>query len=102
MKMIEEKATAYAMENAHMGAAVSTIVRAYIAGAYDALAGQWRSGDEIPDQRLCITKSLDFDNRKETRFCEWDGENFIDLYDDSVIRPYAFLPIPEPPKDESV
>lgn len=107
MKTIEEKAKAYAdskdtggdYQPWHFGNEVHEMLQdAYLAGAKEVLAGQWRRGDETPDQRLCITKSKDFDNRTETRFCEWDGENFIDLYDDSVIRPYTFLPIP---KDES-
>lgn len=61
MKTIEEKATAYARENAHMGAALDTIARAYIAGANDALAGQWRRvDDELPprgvDVLICTDK----------------------------------------------
>lgn len=102
-KDMEEKSQEYAeiALKAPWPEAKQAFADAYLAGATEALARQWRSGEEIPNQRLCITKSKDFDNRTEIRFCEWDGENFIDLYDDSVIRPSAFLPIPEPPKDES-
>lgn len=106
-KDMEEKSQEYAeiafakVLKAPWPEAKQAFADAYLAGATEALARQWRSGEEIPNQRLCITKSKDFDNRTEIRFCEWDGENFIDLYDDSVIRPSAFLPIPEPPKDES-
>ncbi len=58
---IEEKATAYA-ERYEARPMAETAIRAYINGATEALASQWRSVEELPeDDRLVLAHFSDVD-----------------------------------------
>lgn len=51
MKTLEEKAIDYAEANVSYGMSKESAIRAYIAGATEALANQWRSvEDELPEE----------------------------------------------------
>lgn len=70
------------------------LTKGFFHGAKEML--RWRTSDEpVPkDVQFCVVKYKDFDDCTLTRLCEWDGENFTDYYDDSVIRPIFYYPIP--------
>lgn len=112
MKTIEEKAHRHAIEafrgflkeeHCTAGKLRDAIERAYIAGAAEALAGQWRSvEDELPkeyDVVVVIFRCSD-SPYTENAVAYWDGEDWYTM-DDKHIRPTHWMSIPDPNKPES-
>ena len=112
MKTIEEKAKAYADEikrdyyrdpfsEIHLDGLGRECRDAYLAGATEALAGQWRNiEDETPDGTpFCVTLA---DEESRLCLCHYDGDVFIEDYSGMVCAVKYWMPIPYlPPKDES-
>lgn len=97
---IEERATAYA-ERYEARPMAETAIRAYIAGATEALASQWRSvEEELPESdTMCLVfgyQDLDFNGRltRYTMMAWYDGENFYDAYNDRKYHPEKWMAIP--------
>lgn len=105
MKTIEEKATAYALENTHMGAALDTVARAYIAGAFEALAGQWHytRDEDYPqcDHDVLVAYKSRYSDTILYGVAAYDDGWYSE--DDSIMRDgiFAWMRIPElqEPKD---
>ena len=106
MKTIEEKARIYTKTAAPLMAYSSgLILNAYIAGATEALASQWRSVDdelpEIDDVVFVTYPNLSTPLDKDMGVAYYDGEDWYTT-DDTHIRPTHWMSIPTPPKNESV
>lgn len=102
MKTIEEKAKNFVD---HCQAVVTSegnlyseaaVYSAYLAGATENLAGQWRSvGCELPDSKsFCITM-VNEDSRP--CLCHYDGDVFIEDYSGMACAVKYWMPI-HPPK----
>ena len=98
----EEKATAYA-ERYEARPMAETAIRAYINGATEALASQWRSvEEELPEpDTMCLVfgyQDLDFNGRltRYTMMAWYDGEDFMDAYNDRKYHPGKWMAIPLP------
>ena len=114
MKTIEEKAYSHIdkifseiidkYQTAPWNEFREALARIYLAGAKEALAGQWRSvKDELPeiDKEVVVVYSpLLTPNFIEKAIAYFDGEDWY-THDGEHIRPTHWMPIPEPPKDES-
>ncbi len=99
---IEERATAYA-ERYEARPMAETAIRAYINGATEALASQWRSvEEELPEpDTMCLVfgyQDLDFNGRltRYTMMAWYDGEDFMDAYNDRKYHPVKWMAIPLP------
>ena len=100
MKTIEEKATYYATMQNSLPGYDSAIRKAYLAGATEALAGQWRSGDNPPKHNhivFVLSDADEYELRHTTAYYQDDVWNFPDdwYYGCKVLKWM------EPPKDES-
>ena len=98
----EERATAYA-ERYEARPMAETAIRAYIAGATEALASQWRSvEEELPEpDTMCLVfgyQDLDFNGGLNlyTMMAWYDGEDFYDAYNDRKYHPVKWMAIPLP------
>ncbi|MDE7345375.1 MAG: DUF551 domain-containing protein [Muribaculaceae bacterium] len=117
MKTIEEKAKAYATNNATIPIFYNPDVKvdiskqiklAYLAGATEALAGQWRSvEDELPKAEQDVLVAIDTQTNHQFAFA-WlstlsNGTLRWYSYDDTfpLDKIRYWMSIPEPPKDES-
>ncbi len=103
MKTLKEKAIDYAEANVSYGMSKEMAIRAYIAGATEALAGQWHDAktDPPPFGERIICASLDVRNEiKYLRIGERVGEdNYRDWEDEySYIGCDIWMYAPEPPK----
>lgn len=99
---IGERATAYA-ERYEARPMAETAIRAYIAGATEALASQWRSvKEELPEpDTMCLVfgyQDLDFNGGLNlyTMMAWYDGEDFYDAYNDRKYHPVKWMAIPLP------
>lgn len=99
---IEERATAYA-ERYEARPMAETAIRAYINGATEALASQWRSvEEELPEpDTMCLVfgyQDLDFNGGLNlyTMMAWYDGEDFYDAYNDRKYHPVKWMAIPLP------
>ncbi|MDE6536076.1 MAG: DUF551 domain-containing protein [Muribaculaceae bacterium] len=116
MKMLNERAKAYANRNfaIQVGEIPSIKVdisehlkRAYIAGANEALAGQWRNvDDELPKPEQDVLVAIDTQTNHQFAFA-WlstlsNGTLRWYCYDDSfpLDKIRYWMLIPEPPKSE--
>ena len=110
MKTIEEKAQAYtdSTETRVFGCeetldATELIQKGFIAGAKEALAGQWRSvEDELPKEEdvVVIFTHPYRPFITENTVAYLDGEDWYTV-NGELIRPTHWMSIPEPPKEES-
>ena len=109
MKTIEEKAKAYAENNTIQSAWLSeckkNVEKAYLAGATEALASQWRSvEDELPPVDKDVLVSMGYGEfgvawltSLSNGTCKWySNDDTLSL--DNI---KYWMSIPEPPKDES-
>ena len=112
MKTIEEKAKAYAADNGTATVFYKPDVRfdiskkieqAYLAGAAEALAGQWRRvEDELPKEHDEVVVIFTHSYRPfitENTVAYWYGEDWYTI-DGEHLRPTHWMPIPESPKPE--
>ena len=103
MKTIEERAEEYIEPfRANLLSCETDLMKqAYIAGAKEALAGQWRSVDdklpEIDDVVVVTYPNLYVPSDRDMGTAYYDGEDWYTT-DDTHIRPTHWMPIPEPPK----
>lgn len=76
--------------------------KGYEYGRRDALAEQWRSvEDELPEKNEDVfVRYVNYVGVLEHGATYYDGEDWYTT-DGTHIRPTHWLPIPEPPKDES-
>lgn len=105
MKTIEEKAIEYANENTGLGLSKEMAIRAYLAGATEALAGQWRKGDDmegLQDGEQVIVAIQRIDNSIKYFYAAyyhngkfWDDSDNIEIYSCNL-----WMRLPEPPKGE--
>ena len=104
MKTIEQKAIEYANENTALGLSKELAIRAYIAGATEALPGLWRSvEDELPKEHEEVVVIFPCPYRPsitENTVAYWDGKDWYTIDGDNIWPTY-WMPIPEPPKPES-
>lgn len=99
---IGERAAAYA-ERYEARPMAETAIRAYINGATEALASQWRSvEEELPEpDTMCLVfgyQDLDFNGGLNlyTMMAWYDGEDFYDAYNDRKYHPVKWMAIPLP------
>lgn len=107
MKTIEEKAQEYAEAafakalKAPWPEAKQAFADTYLAGATEALAGQWRSvEDELPKEHDEVVVIFTHPYRPfitENIVAYWDGEDWYTIGGDHI-RPSHWMPLPEPPK----
>ena len=108
MKTIEQKAIEYANENTALGLSKELAIRAYLAGAAEALAGQWRSvKEELPEAEQDVFVAVRFGNGYTY------GRAWLSTLSNGTLRWYSqneylhldnicfWMPIPKPPKTES-
>lgn len=90
---IEERATTYA-ERYEARPMAETAIRAYIAGATEALASQWRSveEEEPPISKIFLCRDAD-----SVALCTYDGEDMYEVYNDCKCRMPFWMPIPTIP-----
>lgn len=116
MKTIEEKAKEYAFETFCGNAAMllelpwpdflDTYAAAYLVGATEALAGQWRKSDDTEglqdgERVIVVIQRID-DSIKYFYAAYYHNGKFWDDSDDSEIYfCNLWMRLPEPPKDES-
>ena len=111
MKTIEDKAKAYAEEHHAVAIGVDMafdiskqVESAYLAGAAEALAGQWRRvEDELPKEHDEVVVIFTHSYRPfitENTVAYWDGEDWYTI-DGEHLRPTHWMPIPKLSKDES-
>ena len=121
MKTIEDKAKAYATNNATVPVFYTPDVKvdiskqiklAYLAGATEALSGQWRSvKEELPKDgdTILIYYKYRESGRLEYKYSymqvEYNAQNGFNLFENNLskwgCKVLFWIPIPEPPKDES-
>ena len=108
MNTIEEKAIAYteSTDTRVFGSeetldATELIQKGYIAGAKEALAGQWRRvEDELPkDQRDVFVRFVNYAGGVEYDCAYYDGEDWYTNGGDHI-RPAYWMTIPELPKTD--
>ena len=111
MKTIEDKAKAYAEKHRTVAIGIDMafdiskqVERAYITGATEALAGQWRTKDDLEGLENgdeVIAAILRTDNTIKYYFpaCFFNGK----MYDDDGMECLfsIWMRLPEPPKDKS-
>lgn len=106
MKTTDENAAAYAdrvFESAigkTWGEMKQAFADAYLAGATEALAGQWRSvEDELPDENeVVLARYLDYVGLLEYGCAYYDGKDWYST-EGTLIRPAYWMPIPSLPID---
>lgn len=84
--------------------------KGYLMGHEDTLRTLWVAIDKWEDEPPCdcVVLVCDLDGMSEMRLCSWDGENFYDKSDDSVVRPYKVMCVPStnasfnPPKEPEI
>ena len=124
MKTIEQKAIEYANENTALGLSKELAIRAYLAGAREALEGQWRSvEDEYPAVgTICLCRAQMTEDSEPWYFTarfdgleEWEEGSTKEIYtipswmenwDSCTPCCYGdevthWMPIPELPEDKS-
>lgn len=113
MKTIEEKAQAYtdSTETRVFGCeetldATELIQKGFIAGAAEALAGQWRKSDDtegLQDGERVIVAIQRMDNSIKYFYAAYfqNGKFWYDSDDTEVYSFSLWMRLPEPPKDES-
>lgn len=115
MKTIEDKAKAYAKNNGTVPVFYKPDVkvdiskqveRAYLAGATEALAGQWRKDDDIEglqDGEQVIVAIQRMDNSIKYFYAAYfqNGKFWYDSDDTEIYSFNLWMRLPEPPKDES-
>ena len=113
MKTIEEKAYSHVdkifseiidkYQTAPWNEFREALAQIYLAGAKEALAGQWRSVDdklpEIDDVVFVTYPNLSTPLDRDMGVGYYDGEDWYTT-DDTHIRPTHWMPIPEPPKTD--
>ncbi|MDE7466013.1 MAG: hypothetical protein K2M59_06255 [Muribaculaceae bacterium] len=107
---LEEKATAYAekifseilnkYQTAPWNEFRDALAEIYLAGAREALAGQWRSGDEPPKHNHIVFVISDADD-SELRHTTAYYQDGIWCFPDEWYYDCKVLKWMEPPKDES-
>ncbi len=96
MKTIEQRAIDYAEANVSYGMSKEMAIRAYIAGATEALAGQWHTypEDDFPEdgnEYIVLTSSGDY-----CAVNKYARKEMVKQYQNII----AWMAIPEPPKPE--
>lgn len=106
MKTIQDKANEYALdmnEKCDGFFNCRSLVDAYVKGATEALASQWRSvEDGLPetyDDVLVVYPPSYSPSHIEKAVAYYDGEDWY-TKDGEHIRPSHWMPIPEPPKTD--
>ena len=96
MKTIEERAEEYIepFRASLLSCETDLMKQAYIAGAKEALAGQWRKDDGYPKSGLIIGY---YPTNLKSHWIIQD----VEVMQRAKYFPKMWLPLPEPPKDET-
>ncbi len=98
-KEIEERAEEYVRNNVMWGKSMVSAMKAYIAGAREALAGQWISvNDRLPDQRQAVAYVSRYEPTKGVVHYIYGGSDSFLTFDhlnDEKSQVVAWMPLPK-------